>query len=468
MEAEQKANVLTPQSIRSLGKLVLEFEQVNSNLAAIQAQIRQDIRDKKKYFDEEKKLFKKEEDTLVGLRGAFFETRGKIAAVSALLAGKALLEGRFGDAAIDAGVAVGAMLPEIVNIASSLVLGRLALGGGLGRLGLGAAARTGGMALPSLARGAGLVGLGAAVPLAMGAADIRRQDLYRRQFYYSTITPRDVDRFNTTVNRFDAILSRSAGGQELPEPSKVAQEQDDAENKKIDQEDKKRPIARASAGVTIKDEKQALKELGVTQEQYNAFKQGVADVEGARYNQMGGAGGAFAGRYQMGSGEIATSAAIMGIPTPTQKEYLENPVLQEKIYMGRTIYMHRRMLQLSRKYNQMSPLQRLSVLGGGQLGEGSLANYLEKGRVTIDTNETPITRWNRAVQRRLNELKPTEDPKAQSMLPAQTNIITIPGQTKTQPIPKPAKGPSSSEVAFNTEFESIDRFTSKILLGAYS
>mgnify|MGYP003335726602 FL=1 len=60
MEAEQKANVLTPQSIRSLGKLVLEFEQVNSNLAAIQAQIRQDIRDKKKYFDEEKKLFKKE------------------------------------------------------------------------------------------------------------------------------------------------------------------------------------------------------------------------------------------------------------------------------------------------------------------------------------------------------------------------------------------------------------------------
>jgi hypothetical protein len=172
MEAEEREGSLSPKTIRTLGKLVLEFEQVNTNLASIQAQIRQDIRDKKRYFDDEKKLYKKEEENLTSLRGSFFDLRSKFAGISAVLAGKALLEGRFGDAAANAGFAVTAMLPEIVNIASGLVLSRMALGG-MGRAAAGATiARGGGVRMPGMG-GLGMLGLAAAVPLTMGAADAR-------------------------------------------------------------------------------------------------------------------------------------------------------------------------------------------------------------------------------------------------------------------------------------------------------
>jgi hypothetical protein len=179
-----------------------------------------------------------------------------------------------------------------------------------------------------------------------------------------------------------------------------------------------------SPGVTIKDDTQALKELGLTQEQYTAIKQGVADVEGARYNQMGGAGTRFAGRYQMGSNEIADSAKVMGIPVPSQQEYLNNPELQEKIYMGRTVYMHRRLQSLSPKYNTMSPRERAVALGMGQLGEGNVSSYINTGIVPRDSRNVPITKWGTAVGKRFDEsssIPPKSQPKPQAQVaPAPT------------------------------------------------
>ena len=200
------------------------------------------------------------------------------------------------------------------------------------------------------------------------------------------------------------------------------------------------------SGVTIKDDAQALKELGLTQEQYNSIKQGVADVEGARYNQMGGAGKRFAGRYQMGSAEIADSAKVMGIPVPSQQEYLNNPELQEKIYMGRTVYMHRRLQSLSPKYNTMSPRERAVALGMGQLGEGNVSSYINTGSLPRDSAGVPITKWGTAVGKRFDESsyipsKSQPTPQAQvaqipqvSAAPAQTQM-----QTRAQAISQPAQ-----------------------------
>ena len=182
-------------------------------------------------------------------------------------------------------------------------------------------------------------------------------------------------------------------------------------------------------GVTIKDDTQALKELGLTQQQYNAIKQGVADVEGARYNEMGGAGTRFAGRYQMGSNEIAESAKVMGIPVPSQQEYLNNPELQEKIYMGRTIYMHRRLQSLSPKYNTMSPKERAVALGMGQLGEGNVSSYINTGVVPRDSNNVPITKWGTAVGKRFDESSAIP-PKSQPN--PQLQVAPAPTQTKTR------------------------------------
>ena len=48
------------------------------------------------------------------------------------------------------------------------------------------------------------------------------------------------------------------------------------------------------------------------------------------------------------------------------------------------------------------------------------------------------------------------------------SLITIPGQQKIAKPQGPKTAPASSEVAFNTTFESVDRFTSNLILGVYS
>jgi hypothetical protein len=192
-------------------------------------------------------------------------------------------------------------------------------------------------------------------------------------------------------------------------------------------------------GLTIQDSQQGLSELGISQEQFNAYKQGVADIEGARYNQMGGAGGRFAGRYQMGSGEIASAAAVMGLPNPSQQEYLSDPALQEKIYMGRTILMNRRMMQLSSEYSKMSQLERLSVLAGAQLGEGSLTDYL-KGKSVADSAGVKIERWINSAKARLAQV----GSGAFTVPPAP--IIPSPSAARNLPAPR-AGGPTILPVA---------------------
>jgi len=212
-----------------------------------------------------------------------------------------------------------------------------------------------------------------------------------------------LDRFNSILDRFDKILDGLKG---KPGKSSGASSGSGSSSKPAS------PGAPpggspspggAPTGVTIKDDKQGLSELGITQEQFNAYKQGIADVEGARYNQMGGSGGRFAGRYQMGSGEIASASAVMGIPNPSQQEYLSNPELQEKIYMGRTILMNRRMMQLSPEYKSMSATERLSNLAGAQLGEGSLTDFL-KGKKISDSAGVEIQRWINSAKRRMGQV----------------------------------------------------------------
>ena len=168
------------------------------------------------------------------------------------------------------------------------------------------------------------------------------------------------------------------------------------------------------SGVKIQDQKQALQELGVSQEKFNAYKQGIADVEGARYNQMGGAGSRFAGRYQMGEQEIAAAARTIGMDPPSRQEFLSNPELQEKIFMGHTINVHRMMMSMSPRYAAMNPDQRFKVLAGSQIGVGNLTKYLETGKIPTDSANTSILKWIRAVEKRFNEQSQSITPRSTS------------------------------------------------------
>jgi len=306
----------------------------------------------------------------------------------------------------------GPAMKQEGNLLSKIPKGLKGGGGGIGKLLLGGTA----------ALGAGAAVSGLSQP---GGEDAQPGDT-------APEVPGNVlDKFNSILDRFDKILDGLKG---KPGKSSGGSSSSGSSSKPSSPGSNVGPSpGGAPTGITIKDDKQGLSELGVTQEQFNAYKQGIADVEGARYNQMGGAGGRFAGRYQMGSGEITSASSVMGIPTPSQQEYLSNPELQEKIYMGRTILMNRRMMQLSPEYKGMSATERLSNLAGAQLGEGSLTDFL-KGKSIKDSNNVEIQRWINSAKRRMGQVA-AGNPIPQAPTKPGQQAPQAPSASKSRPQP---------------------------------
>jgi hypothetical protein len=146
-------------------------------------------------------------------------------------------------------------------------------------------------------------------------------------------------------------------------------------------------------------------ELGLTQEEWNVYKQGIADIEVAGqpnggYGIMGGAGGRFAGRYQMGDEALTEASKVLGIPKPSRQEFLSNPQLQEKMYLGYTISNFRYMQSLSPEFRAMSREQQLATLPMAQLGIGNLTDQLRSGTIARDQWNTPTTKFSASVERR--------------------------------------------------------------------
>lgn len=496
MAAEEREASLSPKTIRTLGRLVLEFEQVNENLASIQAQIRQDIREKKRIFDEEKKLNKKEEDNLTSLRAGLFETRGKIAAFSALVAGKALLEGRVGDAAQSGALAIGAMLPEIVSIASTLVLGRLALGRGAGAV-AGSVAR-GGMRMPG---GLGMLGLGAAatVPFAMAgsasAADERRRELVRRQTETSSISSEDVERFQSILNRFDAIISRT-GGAEAKDAQKVAQEDPRGTD------DTKPPSPPGPAGdvfagdilADTPEEKAFIATVRETEgtaskDGYNKFfggslyggdlsKKTVQEVAELQKKFLREGKGRF---YDAGAGKYRQSAAVGAGQFLRPEDIARAMGMDPAKVMFDEAFQNAAMLYLARKKRGVDPSKPLTLDDIRKLNP----EWSGLGPYYGQTNRT-VEQSLKIYEQNLREARPKLDPAVERLnkeLEAERNVqeikkqkrnargdvsfLQIPAKTNVAKPSGPKSTPSSTNVAFNNTFESVDKLQSQVTLGVF-
>lgn len=220
--AEEKDN-LSPKTAAALGRLVLEFEQVNNNLIKLQAAVKNDTKVKKKTSTEEQKLLEDESKQLNGIRAGFFDIRAKFGLFAGALSLKALAEGRPGDAAVNAGFGIAAFIPEIVKLTSGVVLGNL-MGGGPRRGGR--MPRMGGRA--GLIGGAALLGGGLLLGGAANAADTRRVEMIRQQRAVQ-IAPNDITRFSEVTNKFDALLSgvgkfESKDSEGRTEPVKIPDE----------------------------------------------------------------------------------------------------------------------------------------------------------------------------------------------------------------------------------------------------
>lgn len=187
----------------------------------------------------------------------------------------------------------------------------------------------------------------------------------------------------------------------------------------------------APPGLTVKDDSQLLEELGFSQQEWNAYKQGIANIELANYDQMGGAGDQFAGRYQMGDAAIIDAAKVLGIKKPTRNEFLSNPELQERMYLGYTVSNYRSLKSLSPEFRGMSKEEKIDVLSMSQLGVGNILKY---GKKFKDQFGTPSGNFSRSVRRELEDMyntppPPSSPPSSSPSSGSKGRMVTWAGQT---------------------------------------
>ena len=204
---------------RTFGRIMLQFERLNNNMEIMQSEIRRDMRARRRYFDAEKKLLKKDSDNLESIRtGALFELRRDIGVLSLALAAKDFASGNIGNALENTGAGIASFIPEI----AIGVAGILGLTGGGRRVG-------GGRVSPGsmMGRTRGMGGKGQiftiaalAASLLMGAGqakgDTRREQALDVQTtgVGPVVNRGDAVRFRSQLDRFDAILSRFGRSQE--------------------------------------------------------------------------------------------------------------------------------------------------------------------------------------------------------------------------------------------------------------
>ena len=214
-------------TVRALGNLVVSFERVESEIKGIRRDIRRDVQERRKYYNQDKKFLKKEKEQLEGLGSSIRNFRRILGVAAFAASANNLAEGDFGNAAANLVGGAGLLFPEIQNavvqILAYLGIGRLLGGGGRSgggfRMGGGPRVTQGiGTKIPGggnkwLKIGFGLLSLLAAGRLFGGqaaGADESRQRLLAKQ--PDVINEADTGRFSSQLDRFDAILSSLEGG----------------------------------------------------------------------------------------------------------------------------------------------------------------------------------------------------------------------------------------------------------------
>ena len=204
---EDEGNKITSKDAVVLGKLFLEIEQVKNNLNSITTEFRNTNRKKTELDAKENELLEEETDRLTALGAGFKRFRRTLGGIAAALSGKQFLEGDVQGGIQNAGIALTAFLPDIIQVVSTVVLGRMLLSGrGMGAArGVASGGGKGGL-LPLLLGGGGLLAAGTALG-SRGGGDQRRLELTRRQAIPQLLSRNDVRRFRASSSRFDNILT---------------------------------------------------------------------------------------------------------------------------------------------------------------------------------------------------------------------------------------------------------------------
>ena len=200
--------------IRGLGRVVLEMEQLNNNMKSIQSEIQSDIRARRKYFEEEQKLLKKDIQQQQGFQtGALFDLRKIIGLASFGIAANELAQGDIAGAAQGIGLGTAAFLPEIAQGVIGILAARGLIGGAGGAL-RGSGMVAGGLGMLGGGKAKGILALAALGGLLLTGSALasndsdsrRRQNIIENVKGDDTINAPDVVRFRSQLTKADAIL----------------------------------------------------------------------------------------------------------------------------------------------------------------------------------------------------------------------------------------------------------------------
>lgn len=213
---EATQNLEQPQT-RVLGRVISQLESMNNTMRSIQEQIREDVRAKRRYYREEARLLRKDNENLTDVKTNILGGLRKKLGVAAGATGLAQVgTGNIGGGLQSFGLAGALLSPEIVEFLTGSVVNVLALKGLIGG-GKGAAVSGigGNIAGASKLKNPLLITAALAASLLLPSlanagqgGDKRRQEFVRKELEgEQTINKPDVTRFRSLLDRFDSILS---------------------------------------------------------------------------------------------------------------------------------------------------------------------------------------------------------------------------------------------------------------------
>jgi hypothetical protein len=260
-----------------------------------------------------------------------------------------------------------------------------------------------------------------------GEEEIRRQDLQRKAM--KSVTPElleyDANEQQRMINRalennVEYQKAMSGVTPELLDYDAIEQQRmlNRAENVQSELEamDAVDPIpvgavtppaieSRQAVAVDQPETERVIETVGFAPDQWEAYKQGIADIEssGGDYKATRGQ---HLGKYQMSNDARSDAAKSLGFKNPTKEEFLNSPILQERMFAEytRRNYMH--LIRNSPEFRAMSETQRMKTLARGQLGAENLRRTLagEQSEKT-DALGTKSIAFERSVSSRFDALE---------------------------------------------------------------
>lgn len=191
--------------------------------------------------------------------------------------------------------------------------------------------------------------------------------------------------------------------------------------------------------------------IGISQEEYNAFREAVASIEsaGGKYALRGGSSNRFSGAYQMGGQEIKEVAKSLGEEAPVMKvkgkktpvasdQFINDPLMQER-YFDAYVKMHHEHLMKNKKYAEMSPTERTKVLGvAHNAGAGAASKWLRTGNVSSDAFGTHPEKYANRIGKQFSGLQTAKATEATTTQVAQKEAPAKPTQAAAMAVKKTA------------------------------